>query len=235
MYTLGREDQLSWDSEESFPPKKLITTHFSTDSCSFPLKEIPSNTIHNIDKPNYSQKIDSFYFKTSTIFQDQTRASSPITNRVSPSPLVPHKSSSFDSFDEDCISNYNRKIETLKSQLDQLYLVRDRHSGIKAYINSIKEQLQNSFNLGIVELQRQRKAYVDKIDEQYDLAFNQMCLGHKEKELKIKIRDQELECVICQIKNTISMIELKLRAEPKQRLLDNFEKIYKESEATLKI
>ncbi|CAG9330063.1 unnamed protein product [Blepharisma stoltei] len=238
MYTLGREAKIPWDSEEPFPPKKLITTHFDKDiaePCPFPLKEISTNVIHNHEKNNYLPK--PFNIPQNFKVDDGTRASSPISyTRLSPSPLIPSKQAqAFDSFDEESNSTYNRKVDSIKSQLEQLYLVRDRHIGIKLYINSIKEQLQNNLKLGVAELQSKRNAYVAQIDEQYDLSFNQLCINHKEKELKIKIKDQELECVLCQIKNTISTIELKLRAEPKQRFMDHFDKIYRESEETLKV
>src|SRR5690242_9409164 len=102
MYTLGRDNKLSWDSEESFPPKKLITTHFNkavSDPHTFALREIPTNTIHHHEKSDYLPKSEflpkheshSFYLKSNPRFPDDgTRASSPIHVQVSSSPLIPH-------------------------------------------------------------------------------------------------------------------------------------------------
>ena len=120
----------------------------------------------------------------------------------------------------------DEEIEGLRTLYEQLILIKDRHTTLKTYINSIRAQLQQSFNLAIAELQGKRNMLISQIDLLYDEAFNKLCLAHKEKELRIQIKDKELECSLEEIDSVIQKIE---------EYGGESEKISREIENTLKI
>lgn len=98
--------------------------------------------------------------------------------------------------------------DEIKTVYEQLILIRDRHATLKTYINSIRAQLQQSFNIAIAELQGKRNALISQIDLLYDESFNKLCLSHKEKEAKIDVKNQELDISLDEIDRVIQKIEL---------------------------
>ena len=181
-------------SWEFIPPKKLQTT-LLIDS-SFMQEEI-SESRNKTEKP-YSR------YPLIATPRDNTRANSPI-----------QVNSNLFSDDEDS--------EGLRTLYEQLVLVRDRHATLQTYVNSIRAQLQQSFNLAIAELQGKRNSLISQIDLLYDQAFGKLCLTHKEKEIRIQIKSQELENCLEDVENVIQKIEM------------GIDKIPKEIENTLKI
>jgi hypothetical protein len=127
-------------------------------------------------------------FRTIVTPKDCTRANSPL-----------HMSSVlFSDYEE------NEEIRTL---FEQLILVRDRHATLKTYVNSIRAQLQQSFNLAIAELQGKRNLLISQVDLLYDENFSKLCNSHKEKERKIQDKDEELQSKLDEIENAIQKIE----------------------------
>ena len=185
-------------SWEYIPPRKLQTT-LLIDSPS-DLQEISDNTWK-------SQEPFNKRFQVIVTPKDCTRTNSPIQMQ---SPI----------FSDD------EEIEGLRTLYEQLILIKDRHTTLKTYINSIRAQLQQSFNLAIAELQGKRNMLISQIDLLYDEAFNKLCLAHKEKELRIQIKDEELECSLEEIDSVIQKIEV---------YGGESEKISREIENTLKI
>ena len=171
-------ENTSW---EYIPPKKLQTT-LLIDSPPHALKELSGNTWKHSEP-------SSKKFTTIVTPKDCTRTNSPL---IMPSPI-------FSDEEEN---------DEMRSLYEQLILVRDRHTTLKTYINSIRAQLQQSFNLAIAELQGKRNMLISQVDLLYDEAFSKMCLEHKEKEIKIQAKDQELEQTLEEIENIIQRIEI---------------------------
>lgn len=184
-------------SWEYIPPKKLTTTMLSE----YPevLEELSENT--------WKHETSGKKYPTIVTPKDCTRTNSPI---MMPSTI----------FSDD------EESEGLRSLYEQLILIRDRHATLKTYIRSIKAQLQQSFNIGIAELQNKRNALISQIDLAYDETFNKLCSNHREKEIKIKAKLEEVEKSLEDIESSIQKIET---------CGGETEKITKKIENTLKI
>ncbi|OMJ77687.1 hypothetical protein SteCoe_22684 [Stentor coeruleus] len=124
------------------------------------------------------------------------------------------------------IISENSENDEIKTIYEQLILIRDRHTTLKTYINSIRAQLQQSLNIAIAELQGKRNTLISQIDLLYDESFNKLCLSHKEKEAKITAKNQELDISLDELDRVIQKIEL--------YSTDN-ESIEKDIQSTLKI
>ena len=182
-------------SWDYIPPKKLQTTLLS-------------------DSPRYTDELENpFNFDTKTqkirpmvTPKDCTRANSPL-----------HMSSIL-------FSDYDEPDE-IKNLFEQLVLVRDRHSTLKTYVNSIRAQLQQSFNLAIAELQGKRNLLISQVDLLYDENFSKLCSNHKEKEKKIQGKDDELTNTLEDIESMIQRLEV----------CEDIEKMTQEVNQTLKV
>ena len=165
-------------SWDYIPPRKLKTTLLS-------------------DSPRYTEEIESsfnFDSQTQKIIpmvtpKDCTRANSPI-----------HMSSVL-------FSDYDEPDE-IRTLFEQLVLVRDRHSTLKNYVNSIRAQLQQSFNLAIAELQGKRNLLISQVDLLYDEHFSKLCSLHNDKEKKIQVKDDELASTLDEIETMIQKLEV---------------------------
>lgn len=140
------------------------------------------------DLENSSKQVNQNKFRTIVTPKDCTRANSPL-----------HMSSVL-------FSDYEEN-EELRTLFEQLVLVRDRHATLKTYVNSIRAQLQQSFNLAIAELQGKRNLLISQVDLLYDENFSRLCSSHKEKEKKIQEKDEELQGKLDEIENAIQKIE----------------------------
>lgn len=177
------------------PPKKLKTTLLS-------------------ESPRYTEDVEnSFNFDSQTqkiipmvTPKDCTRANSPI-----------HMSSVL-------FSDYDEPDE-IRTLFEQLVLVRDRHSTLKNYVNSVRAQLQQSFNLAIAELQGKRNLLISQVDLLYDEHFSKLCSLHKEKEKKIEGKDDELASTLDEIENMIQKLEV----------CDDVDKMIQEVNRTIKV
>lgn len=182
-------------SWDYIPPKKLQTTLLS-------------------DSPRYMDGFENtFNFDSQTqkirpmvTPKDCTRANSPL-----------HMSSIL-------FSDYDEPDE-IRNLFEQLVLVRDRHSTLKTYVNSIRAQLQQSFNLAIAELQGKRNLLISQVDLLYDENFSKLCSFHKEKEKKIQGKDDELTSTLEDIESMIQRLEI----------CEDVEKMTKEVNRTLKV
>ncbi|OMJ90586.1 hypothetical protein SteCoe_6978 [Stentor coeruleus] len=180
------------------PPRKLQTTL---------LIESP-RSLQGLSGSSWKlSEHSSKHYQTIVTPRDCTRTNSPI---MMPSTVISEDSEN----------------DEIKTVYEQLILIRDRHATLKTYINSIRAQLQQSFNIAIAELQGKRNALISQIDLLYDENFNKLCLSHKEKESKIDVKNQELDISLDEIDRVIQKIEL--------YSTDN-ESIEKDIQKTLKI
>jgi hypothetical protein len=115
--------------------------------------------------------------------------------------------------------------DEMRTLFEQLILVRDRHSTLKTFVNSIRAQLQQSFNLALAELQGKRNLLISQVDLLYDEHFSKLCNFHKEKEKRIQDKDDELSATLDEIENLIQRLESS----------EDFERIQQEVNQTLQV
>jgi hypothetical protein len=114
-------------------------------------------------------------------------------------------------------------------------LTYDRHLGLKNYLGSLKSQLQQSLKIGVAELQNKRNALVAELDNHLEEAVNQLYMAQKEKERVLKDKDQEVDCYLKEISNASKTLQLKIKAEPKAKFVQNYSQTVAEAEETLEV
>lgn len=130
---------------------------------------------------------------------------------------------------------YERKVQGAKSVLEQLNLVKERHNGIKAYINSLKIQLSQNVNFGIAELKSKRNALVVELDTLLDEASSSLCAAQKIKEKVIKDKETEIENKLKILTNLTNAIEIKIKGENKDKFVRNYQKTLEDAEEALEM
>lgn len=106
---------------------------------------------------------------------------------------------------------------------------------LKHYIANLKGQLQQSLSIGVAELQNKRNALVAELDNHLEEALNQLYIAQKEKERVLKDKDQEVDCYLKEINSASKTLQLKLKAEPKAKFVQNYTQTVAEAEEALDI
>lgn len=130
---------------------------------------------------------------------------------------------------------YERKVQSAKSVLEQLNLVKERHAGIKTYLNSLKIQLSQNVNLGIAELKSKRNALVVELDTLLDEATSSLYNAQRLKEKVIRDKEIEIENKLKILNNLASAIDAKIKGETKEKFVKNYEKTLEEAEEALEM
>lgn len=102
-------------------------------------------------------------------------------------------------------------------------------------MGNIKSQLQQSLSIGVAELQNKRNALVAELDSHVEEALNQLYMAQKEKERVLKDKDQEIDCYLKEINCAGNTLQLKIKAEPKAKFVQNYSMIVSEAEEAMDI
>jgi len=169
--------------------------------------------------------------------KDATRACTPVTNyRRQHSGYGPAGDVSDELNISDNLSTlYERRKEAAKTLLEQISLSKDRHMGLKNYLANLRNQLQQALSIGVAELQNKRNALVAELDNYLEEALNQLYMSQKEKERVLKDRDQEVDCYLKEINTSAKTLQLKIKAEPKAKFVQNYSHTVSEAEEALEI
>lgn len=130
---------------------------------------------------------------------------------------------------------YSKKLADGKELLDKLSLSYQRHVGMKKYCSTMHEQLKTSVLIAKQELQSRYDSLVAELSHKLEEAMRQLEVNSKGKEGVLKDRDHELDCYIQTILEAHQVLELKMRAEPKGKFVQNFMQTKKEAEEALEI
>jgi hypothetical protein len=106
---------------------------------------------------------------------------------------------------------------------------------MKHYVASLKSRLQQSLSIGVAELKNKRTALVAELDSHLEQALNRLYMAHKDKERVLKDKDQEIDSFLEAIDRAGKTLQLKIKAEPKGRFVQNYAQTISEAEESLGI
>jgi hypothetical protein len=130
---------------------------------------------------------------------------------------------------------YSKKLQDSRELLSKIDLSYQRHLSLKKYSGTLHEQLKTSVMIARQELRSHYEGLVGELSHKLEEAMNQLEVSARAKESLFKDRDNELDCYLRTISEARQVLELKMRAEPKGKFVQNFMQTKREAEEAMEI